>query len=140
MGQTAKEPVPSNDKLTKMCRPLEVGGLDIRDLRTMNDAMLLKLVWQIVSQQDRVWMQVMKAKYFPNQRLWEVQRDAHISPPWRRMLEIRQNIKPEVQWILANGTNVQVWYQPWMPNWDQQIPRLSPRYDTVSQLVDPNIK
>lgn len=49
----------------KICVPVEQGGLGIRDVATFNQALLLKIVWQLASNQDRLWVQLMRAKYFP---------------------------------------------------------------------------
>lgn len=50
----------------KICQTEENGGLGVKDLKIFNKALLQKLVWQLVSQQGRVWVEIVKAKYFPN--------------------------------------------------------------------------
>jgi Reverse transcriptase (RNA-dependent DNA polymerase) len=47
----------------KICMPFEQGGLNVRDLKIMNEALVLKLVWQFAAGQDKQWVQIMQAKY-----------------------------------------------------------------------------
>lgn len=56
----------------KMCRPTKEGGLGIRDMRCFNETLLLKIVWQFASQADKLWVQVMRSKYYPRGGMWGV--------------------------------------------------------------------
>ncbi|CAN0877256.1 LINE-1 retrotransposable element ORF2 protein [Linum grandiflorum] len=46
-----------------VCRPKDQGGLGLRKAKEMNDAFLMKLVWNILSQPDALWVQVLLSKY-----------------------------------------------------------------------------
>jgi Reverse transcriptase (RNA-dependent DNA polymerase) len=64
----------------KICLPFEEGGLDVKDLRTMNNALLLKLVWQVASGQDRQWVGLMRAKYCDSEEFWSNHSTTGVSP------------------------------------------------------------
>jgi hypothetical protein len=49
-----------------ICQPQQDGGFHIWDLRIMNDALILKLAWQMAQNQNRLWIGIMHAKYCPN--------------------------------------------------------------------------
>lgn len=49
----------------KVCADVKDGGLGIREFKVFNHALLMKLVWQIASAADKVWVLILKAKYFP---------------------------------------------------------------------------
>lgn len=47
---------------SKICRPLRLGGLGITSLR-VNEALLSKLLWQLVKQLDKLSSQILQDKY-----------------------------------------------------------------------------
>lgn len=48
---------------SKICLPKDAGGLGFRDLRTLNKSYMMKLAWSLVSEHEKVWVRIMKAKY-----------------------------------------------------------------------------
>lgn len=46
-----------------MCQPLSNGGLGIKNMRAMNDALLLKLAWGLITDNGSLWVQVLRDKY-----------------------------------------------------------------------------
>ena len=46
-----------------MCALKEVGGLGLRNLKTMNNACLMKLIWRIMINKDDFWSKVLENKY-----------------------------------------------------------------------------
>ena len=49
-----------------ICNIKECGGLGFRDLKDMNQAYLLKLVWKLVNNNNKLWVDVLKSKYGRN--------------------------------------------------------------------------
>ena len=47
----------------RVIRPKHFGGLGVREAHTMNNALLGKLIWKIVSGDGRFWGEVLKHKY-----------------------------------------------------------------------------
>lgn len=56
------------------------GGLGIKDMNLFNMALVMKMVWQITARDDRIWISIIKAKYFPRGGFWAVNitRDASV--------------------------------------------------------------
>ena len=50
-------------KWTKVCKPLQVGGLGIRHLGSFNFALLGKWLWRYGMETDALWRRVIEAKY-----------------------------------------------------------------------------
>lgn len=49
----------------KICTEKEQGGLGFRNMKLFNHALILKLVWQVASNEDKLWVMVVRAKYYP---------------------------------------------------------------------------
>jgi hypothetical protein len=62
-GKLKKERYIAFISWEKMCQTIDEGGLNIKELRSMNDALLMKFTWQFVAGQDKVWIHIMRAKY-----------------------------------------------------------------------------
>lgn len=67
-----------------ICRPKILGGIGIKRLRQMNRAMLAKLLWRVILEENVLWVKVLRAKY-GNPLSGEVSRKACIHM-WRSML------------------------------------------------------
>ena len=50
----------------QVCKPLQVGGLDIRRLRSFNSALLQKWLWRYGMETDALWRRVNEVKYGNN--------------------------------------------------------------------------
>lgn len=46
-----------------ICQPNDRGGLGLRRMEKMNEVMLMKLGWGLLTQPDSLWVQVLKTKY-----------------------------------------------------------------------------
>jgi zinc-binding in reverse transcriptase/Reverse transcriptase-like len=105
----------------KICLPYEEGGLNVKDLRRMNDAILLKLVWQIASRQERLWVGIMVAKYCQNSDFWQAGSMSAVSPLWRHIQKIKDHLRDHVWWSIASGTRIPALSQPWHDDWQQLL-------------------
>jgi len=46
-----------------VCNSKEKGGLDIKDIRRFNDALLGKWIWRLQSAEGGMWKEIIKSKY-----------------------------------------------------------------------------
>lgn len=56
---------------SEICKSKKEGGLGIRNLEAVNKAMLVKAVWNIVTQPDNTTSRILKSKYFPFTSFWK---------------------------------------------------------------------
>lgn len=98
-----------------ICRPKEEGGLGFRSLRMVNICYMLKLGWNLVVNQDALWVRVMRSKYdcgglmLPNVRCGS--RASHI---WREIARSWNLVEQSVAWVVRNGQTVRFWQDRWV--------------------------
>jgi Reverse transcriptase (RNA-dependent DNA polymerase)/zinc-binding in reverse transcriptase/Endonuclease/Exonuclease/phosphatase family len=119
-------------------RAKQEGGLQIKEIRTMNDALLLKLVWQMAQGKDKIWIEVMQAKYCPNEGIWGARPMTGVSLLWRKILSLREVLKEDVQWNIGSGTDIRVYNQPWVEGWENIRPNEDIQSNpTLNQMKNP---
>ena len=97
----------------KITIPIEVGGLGIRDLPTVNDALLMKLLWKMASSTGPLWVNLVLAKYTPRTQIWHSKRTYRCTSFWRGVMRTREKLLPFVNWTVGDGATCKVYGQPW---------------------------
>lgn len=54
-----------------ICKSIDDGGLGIRDSKINNLALLVKICWRSMANENLLNSKILKAKYCPNKPLWE---------------------------------------------------------------------
>lgn len=119
-GKLGKERYLSLIAWHKVCQPYEEGGLEIRVLQIFNEALILKMVWQLASNQDKIWVQVMRGKYFPRKGFWGVNTTRRTSKLWKAIQEMKPNLLSKLKWHIGDGTTIPAINQPWFEGWNIQ--------------------
>lgn len=118
----------------------EKGGLGYRDLHLSNLAMLARQGWRLLTDPTSLCAQVLKAKYFQDGDPLQAQEKPGISYSWRSILHGFQALKEGLVWRVGDGTRINIWNDPWIPNGVTRRP-ITPRQRTllnkVSELIDP---
>jgi hypothetical protein len=100
----------------KMCIRKEEGGMGFRDLYLFNLAMLARQAWRLITVEESLCAQVLRAKYYMNGNLLSAVERLGISYSWRSILRGVQAMKEGLIWRIGNGHNVNIWLDPWIPN------------------------
>lgn len=77
----------------KVCKPKFCGGLGLRKLTDMNQAMLGKIGWSLAADNGKLWVQVLKAKYFPHSTFMKCRRKKSCSRLWPTILNTRSTLE-----------------------------------------------
>ena len=110
----------------KLTLPKAQGGLGFRDMHAFNVAMLSCQAWRLIQYPDSLCAQILKAWYYPNGQLLEAQPSAGISYAWHSLLHGVQLVREGFIWRIGNGTNVNIWSNPWIPRpWSRTM--ITPR-------------
>lgn len=116
-GKIGKDRYLSLISWHKICKPMEEGGLGIMDINLFNKALVMKTVWQVAANEERLWIKIMKAKYFPRGGFWAVKRTNDASALWRNIQRLKPELKNQVQWQIGDGTKIPALNQPWYGMW-----------------------
>ncbi|KAK9950635.1 hypothetical protein M0R45_006113 [Rubus argutus] len=105
-----------------LCKPKNEGGLGFRDLETLNQAILAKMVWRIALAPTSLVHQVLKGKYFPNASWAEASLGASHSLIWSSLIWGRELLQKGIRWRIQNGNEVHIWGDRWLPRpWTFQV-------------------
>ncbi|KAJ4766019.1 Ribonuclease H-like superfamily protein [Rhynchospora pubera] len=90
-----------------------------------------------MSDDNKLWVQVCKAKYYPKIGFWNAKCNTSASHLWKQVNKIKHKFKEEVVWSIGDGQKAHVISQPWFRGWEvtQQV-TLGERGKTVAQLYD----
>ncbi|KAJ4807134.1 RNA-directed DNA polymerase (reverse transcriptase)-related family protein [Rhynchospora pubera] len=103
-----------------ICRPIEEGGLGVRDLNLFGEALFLKLLWAIISDDKKLWVHICNAKYCPKVGFWNVKLNSPCSRIWRNMVQRKDFFKENVKWSIGDGSRIKAVAQPWFRGWWEQ--------------------
>ena len=93
-------------------KPKNCGGLNIRDSRHLNTALLGKMIWNNLNEPGRLSSHVLTAKYLGAKSFFLAQPRRNCSYVWRGILKARQYLKDGFQFRLGSG-NMSIWYDHW---------------------------
>ena len=93
-----------------ICKPKEEGGLRIRPLRQMNQALLGKWLWGIVEVSDGLWRQVLDWKYNLPRNGWYLQDACKKSLAiWKGILSVKKPFMENIKYQARSGERILFW-------------------------------
>ena len=88
--------------------PKQHGGLGIRDPRLENFAMGAKMYWNMITNSNQWWIQVM-AKYLIQQKDREGREDPGLgSPVWKLINSSMDTINKNLRKVLGNASSIKI--------------------------------
>lgn len=119
----------------------EKGGLGYRDLHLFNLAMLGRQAWRMLQNPESLCVRLLKARYWPDGDLMQVQEHPGISYTWRSIVRGIKALEKGLIWRVGDGQQIRIWDGPWLPVGVTRRPR-TPRgsvvWNKVSDLIDPS--
>ncbi|KAL0444647.1 UNVERIFIED_CONTAM: LINE-1 retrotransposable element O protein [Sesamum latifolium] len=109
----------------QVCKPKEEGGLGIRRVLHMNQALMLKHVWRILQEDpSSIWVAWVLRYRLRNQTVWTVNA-ASASWCWRKLVKISCLLKEGFDYRVGDGCKFRVWTDLWHPGgpWIYKFPR-----------------
>lgn len=101
----------------------------------MNQAMLIKLVWRLISNPQSFLSQFLALKCERGVGWWSsLPRNSSTSFVGRSINKDIQCLKNKVYWVVGNNINVKLGLDPWVPICLDIIPRINPRHQSIFNL------
>ncbi|KAK4274665.1 hypothetical protein QN277_017856 [Acacia crassicarpa] len=91
------------------------GGMGFRDLSAMNDALLAKTAWRLLTRPDDLWARVLKSVYFPKGGFMKAGKGHKASWCWSSILVGREFLKQDLHWDIGDGASISIWDDIWVP-------------------------
>lgn len=85
----------------------------MRKSQFANLALVAKLGWRIITQQDNLWVQIIRAKYLRTKSFFNVTRTQRASFAWKGILQTRGIIFQGLRWLVGNDNNIKFWTFNW---------------------------
>lgn len=109
-----------------VCKPLECGGLGLRNLRSWNKALLCKLLWNIHAKKDSLWIKWLHHYYFHGSLNYSPKSDD--STLLKSLARIRNELclhgesdamvsERLVSWFSGTNTSLELPYQRFFPKY-----------------------
>lgn len=95
--------------ITKPCR---WGGLGVRVARNQNIVLLGKLIWELISTPDKLWVSVMNGKYGKAGSLLDPKKSRG-SNIWNSIMKALDVLQEGFQIKIGDG-KTSFWYEPWL--------------------------
>ncbi|CAL9002606.1 unnamed protein product [Prunus brigantina] len=97
--------------------PISVaGGLGIKKMAWMNQALLAKFGWRLLQHEQGLWAEVFKAKYLKQKDILTAKASLFpcCSSAWRGVLYGTSTISKGIKWRVGSGDNVRFWTDNWL--------------------------
>lgn len=109
-----------------VCLPKAEGGLGIRKLESFNIALMAFHIWSLLTHRESLWVKWIHTYKLRGRSFWDIPIRAGVSWGWRKLLQIREVIRPFIWFRVGNGNITNVWFDNWCPS-SPLITHLSPR-------------
>ncbi|XP_059659057.1 uncharacterized protein LOC132305432 [Cornus florida] len=106
----------TNAKIAWMdiCKPKEAGGLGIPNLVISNQAAIIRYIWDLTDNSDRVWIKWCKTYLIKGKNLWALEIPQSCSWSWRKLLQQRHYARNFIKHQVGNGMSTCFWYDNWL--------------------------
>ncbi|KAL4292566.1 hypothetical protein AHAS_Ahas18G0040900 [Arachis hypogaea] len=102
-----------------LCQPKHEGGLGFRQLTTVNDAFLLKILWQAKENPEALWVKVLRHKYCNGGSLNNpINVKTTDSPLWKELMKLWPMFQNFSTYYIGNGLSTLFWKHQWVKEED----------------------
>ncbi len=98
----------------QICRPKNLGGLGVRNIRTMNEAFLMKNLWKFYCTDSLPWVRLIKAPHYKRITLSSGRKPPTVCAPfWRGILRTSAPFHTSLCYTLGDGARTPFWHATW---------------------------
>jgi hypothetical protein len=97
---------------SRICSPKWIGDLGIRSMISQNMALLAKLEWRILRNDDAPWITCLKQKYLSNTDLLNASSSPQASWLLKGIINNNQLVRKGACYMVGNGELINIWNDP----------------------------
>jgi hypothetical protein len=114
-GGMGEEHKPNLVRWDTVCSPIDKGGLGVRKLVPFNRALLGKWLWRFGMEENRLWRQVMAARYGVVGGGWCTRqvRGPHGCGLWKGIMLGWEHFSTYMSYTVGMGDRVHLWHDRW---------------------------
>lgn len=99
----------------RICQPKMAGGLGLKNLLQINEALLMKIGWNIIVSPTSLWIKVLCSKYgVENDNLPTELPTKYGSYMWRAVGTVWQKVLNGIRWQVRDGSKIRFWKDYWV--------------------------
>ncbi|KAF7802979.1 ribonuclease H [Senna tora] len=100
----------------KLCRRREEGGMGFRRMMEVNEALLAKQVWRILTLEDSLVSKVFMGKCRSSFQSYQLMPKPNSSPLWKKLCRASRVVTDHIGWRVGNGEKIKLndakWIRP----------------------------
>lgn len=100
---------------SKICTPLEMGGLGFMSISELASCALRRQAWHIACRRKSIWVDWVYKKYIKEKSFWDLNYPSNCSWGWAEILLLRSKILPFVHHMIGDGKSTSFLLDPWLP-------------------------
>ncbi|GKC02761.1 RNA-directed DNA polymerase, eukaryota, reverse transcriptase zinc-binding domain protein [Tanacetum coccineum] len=86
-----------------VCQPKQNGGLGLKPLKSWNNALLIKHLWNVANKKDSLWVKWINTVKLKGMIVWEMEKQNNDSWLWKSLLDLRCKVRPNMIYKIGNG-------------------------------------
>ncbi|KAL0439823.1 UNVERIFIED_CONTAM: hypothetical protein Slati_2465300 [Sesamum latifolium] len=109
----------------QVCKPKEEGGLGIRRVLHMNQALMMKQVWRVLQEDtNSIWVAWVLLHRLNNQTIWNF-KSSTASWCWKKLVKLSTSLRAGLEYKVGHGQKFKLWTDIWHPRGPliQRFPR-----------------
>lgn len=99
-----------------ICKPKSQGGLGLKPLRFMNEALMTKHLWNVICKKDSLWVKWIHTYRVKGRNIWNDVSSVNGSWNWNQIIGLKNKIRDFVVYKLGDGKDCSVWFDKWHTN------------------------
>ena len=110
--------LPSGAKVAwdNVCKPKKEGGLGLKSLTNLNSILNMKHVWNLLfNPSQSLWASWIHTYMLKGKSFWAVKTPSQCSWYWRKILKLRDKVRPLLKHKIVNGNRTFLWFDNWHP-------------------------
>ncbi|KAL0402832.1 UNVERIFIED_CONTAM: LINE-1 retrotransposable element O protein [Sesamum radiatum] len=113
-----------------ICQPKSKGGLGFQKFFDFNEALLSKIAWNILQKSDKLWCQILSAKYLRHSADFDSNLQVQgASWIWQDVVKCAKILQLGACFTISRQSCIRIWDDPWIPSINSFKPPQPPTPD-----------